>query len=71
MIENVTDALNIPLDAAMRTRLAQLAAKRGKPLAAVALEMLEDALERDEDLYFSRLAEEREGEDLIPHDQAW
>lgn len=53
--------------------LAALAKARNKPVANVSLELLERALELEEDAHFSRIADDRlaKGETRISHARAW
>jgi len=65
--------INITVDDETYTVLEQLSSKRQQSVAGVGLSLIEEALEYQEDLYFSRIADERLGrkEKRIPHDQAW
>lgn len=52
--------LNVVLDRELQKDLKLAAKRRGKSVSAVAADLLRDALERDEDLFLSRLADKRE-----------
>jgi plasmid stability protein len=52
--------LKVVLDRELQKNLRIAAKKRGKSLSATAVELLRDALERDEDLFLVRLSERRE-----------
>lgn len=52
--------LNVVLDRDLQRDLRLAAKRRGKSLSAAAAELLRDALERDEDVFFARLSERRE-----------
>lgn len=51
----------------------EIAAEEGRSLSSIAQELMIEALERREDYYFSRLAEERESKPFkkISHEAAW
>lgn len=53
--------------------LERLARLRGEPVATVSLGLIERALELEEDVYFSRVADERieANEARFSHRQAW
>jgi plasmid stability protein len=65
--------LSIVLDRELKRDLRLAAKKRGKSLSATAAELLSDALERDEDLYLSRLSEHREitTKRIYSHEEVW
>ncbi|HLD64323.1 MAG TPA: hypothetical protein VI913_05505 [Candidatus Peribacteraceae bacterium] len=65
--------LNITLSKELAIFLKSIALRDDVPQAAKAVELLEKALELEEDDYFNRLAEEREkaGGRFIPHDTFW
>ncbi len=65
--------ISITPDDALYEALTALAKRRGRALSAVSLELVERALEREEDFHFSRVADERltKGEKKVPHDRAW
>jgi predicted DNA-binding protein len=65
--------LSIVLDRELKRDLRLAAKKRGKSLSATAAESLRDALERDEDLYLSRLSEHREKttKRIYSHEEVW
>ncbi len=65
--------LNITVDDETYDVLEKLSAKRRQSVSGVGLSLIEEALEYQEDLHFSRVADERlEGkENRIAHDEAW
>ena len=65
--------LNITVDDETYSVLERLSSKRGQSVAGVGLDLIEEALEFQEDLYFSRIADERLGrnEKRISHGKAW
>ena len=65
--------LNITLSKELAIFLKSIALRDDVPQAAKAVELLEKALELEEDDYFNRLAEEREkaGGRFIHHDTFW
>jgi hypothetical protein len=65
--------LNLTLDAEMMKMIAGLAKKDKQSLSSTAKKLLLLALELQEDIYFSKLADEREndGSQWISHEEAW
>lgn len=65
--------ISIAPDARVLSALQVLSRRRGKALASVSLDLIERALELEEDLHFSRVADERleRNEKLVPHERAW
>lgn len=67
--------IQIPVEDRVYKELERLASKRGQSLSATTSELVEEALEIQEDLYFSREGDRRlEGLDeskLISHNDAW
>ncbi len=65
--------LNVVLSQDTMGVIEQIAKKEGKSLSVVAKELMEDAIEKHEDLLLSELAMNREGKGskTIPHDKAW
>lgn len=65
--------INITLDKKTAGILAHLAAQEHKSVGGFARELIEDALERHEDMELSKLAEIRDlpGAKRIKHDDAW
>jgi hypothetical protein len=53
--------------------LERLSGKRDQSVAGVGLSLIEEALEYQEDLHFSRVAEERlsKKDKRVAHDKAW
>jgi len=65
--------LNITTDRGMRSVLARIAKRDCVPLATKAAELLRNALELEEDQYFTKIAEHRLAQKVkrIPHHLAW
>ena len=64
--------INITVDDDLYRELEHLKAlKRAPSLSAIILELTKEALEIQEDLYFAKIAEEREKEPTIPHHKVW
>jgi hypothetical protein len=65
--------INITVPPEVAAALADKAERNRISLSKAALEFIKDAIERDEDVYFSRLAARREQEhtDWISHEKAW
>ena len=64
--------INLSVDDDLYAELETLQAlKKAPSLSAVVLELTKEALELQEDLHFSRLAEERASEKTIPHAKFW
>ena len=65
--------INITVSDEVYEALGRLAQERRQPVAGVGASLIEQALEYQEDVYFSRVADERLGrkEKRIPHERAW
>lgn len=66
--------VNVTLTKPMYTALSQLAKRDDVPFATKAAQLLEEALELQEDIVFGNLARQRElkGDvSYIPHEQVW
>ncbi len=64
--------INITVDDDLLEALVQLKKMRQSPsLSAVVIDLANEALELQEDLYFSKIADERMKEKSIPHDKFW
>ena len=65
--------VNIAVGEETLEALRWLAKKRARPLATLSLELLEQALELQEDLHFSRIAEQRlqSKSKRVSHAKAW
>ena len=65
--------IHITVDDDTYEALARLSAKRGQSVAGVGLSLIEQALEFQEDIYFSRIADERlkARKKWVSHDKAW
>lgn len=64
--------INLSVDDSLYSELEELQRLRKAPsLSSVVLELTKEALELQEDLYFARIAEEREKEKSISHKELW
>jgi predicted DNA-binding protein len=65
--------INITVDDETYAALERLSSKRRQSVAGVGLSLIEEALEYQEDLHFSRIADKRlsRKEKRVPHDKAW
>ena len=65
--------INISVDDDVYEALERLSAKREQPVAGVSLSLIEQALEYQEDIYFSRIADERltQRQKRVSHSKAW
>ncbi|TVQ81439.1 MAG: hypothetical protein EA369_00070 [Bradymonadales bacterium] len=66
--------VNITVDPDTHAALSLLAKRRGKSLSNVSVDLIEKALEIEEDLYFSAVSEKRLRESKgkrISHKEAW
>ncbi len=65
--------INITIDDETYEALERLSNKRKQSISGVGLSLIEQALEYQEDLYYSRIADERlsKKEKRISHDKAW
>ncbi len=65
--------INVTIDDETYKALEKLSKKRAKSISSVSLNLIEQALELQEDLHFSRIADERltKREKRISHRKAW
>ena len=65
--------INITVDDRTYEALERLSGERDKSVAGVGLSLIEEALEYQEDIYFSRIADERLGQKQkrVSHEKAW
>ena len=65
--------LNVVLSKETMGIVEQIAKREGKTLSVVAKELMEDAIEKHEDLLLSEMAMKRENKNpkTISHDKAW
>jgi len=65
--------LNVVLSDELYEMVEKIAMQEGKSLSVVAKELMEDALEKHEDMLLSEMAMKREAKSKkkIPHDKAW
>jgi len=65
--------LNVVLDTELYAMVERISKQEDKSMSIVAKELIEDALEKHEDLILSEMAMKRErtSKKTIPHDKAW
>ena len=65
--------INITVDDETYEALERLSEKRNQPVAGVSLSLIEQALEYQEDVHFSRVADERlsRKQKRVSHSKAW
>ena len=64
--------INLTLDCNLYNQLEQLRKIRKSPfLSSVVIDLTKQALELQEDLYFAKIAEEREKEPVLSHKKIW
>ena len=65
--------INVTLDKELVAELKELAQHKDKSISNLVQEFIEDALDREEDIALSRLADSRDHEksDLVSHEDAW
>jgi predicted DNA-binding protein len=65
--------INITVDDRTYEALERLSGERKQSVAGVGLSLIEEALEYQEDLHFSRIADDRlsKKQKRIPHQKAW
>lgn len=65
--------LNVVLDGELYDIIEKIAKQEDKSMSVIAKELMEDALEKHEDLLLSELAMKREAKSkkIISHDKAW
>lgn len=65
--------INISVDDVVYEALERLSLRRGESVAGTGLKLIEQALEFQEDLHFSRVADERlkQKEKRVSHQKAW
>ena len=65
--------INITVDDDVYKALERLSGKRDQSVAGVGLSLIEEALAYQEDLHFSRVADDRlaKKQKRVPHDKAW
>jgi len=64
--------INLTVDDTLYKELEKIQDIRGAPsLSSVVIELTREALELQEDLYFARIAEERENESVLTHEEIW
>lgn len=64
--------INLSVEDSLYAELEALQKLRNAPsLSSVVIELTKEALEVQEDLYFAKIAEERENEKTISHQELW
>jgi len=71
----VKKRIQIPVSDSVHKELEKLAKKRGLSLSSLSHDLLEEALELQEDVYFSKVGDKAissyKKKDLISHEDAW
>lgn len=64
--------INLTLDDSLYDQLEELRKIRKSPfLSSIVIDLTKEALELQEDIYFSRIAKEREKESTLSHGEIW
>lgn len=64
--------INLTLDDGLYKQLKELKKIRKSPfLSSVVIDLTKQALELEEDLYFAKIAKEREKESVVSHKKIW
>ena len=64
--------INLTLEDSLYNQLEQLRKIRKSPfLSSIVIDLTKEALELQEDIYFAKIAEEREKEPVISHKKIW
>lgn len=64
--------INLSVDDSLYSELEELKSLRGAPsLSSIVIELTREALVLQEDLYFAKIAEERENEKELTHQEIW
>lgn len=64
--------INLSVEDSLYHELEELQKLRGAPsLSSIVIELTKEALELQEDLYFAKIAEERDNEKEITHKEFW
>ena len=64
--------INLSVDDSLYADLTSLKKlKKAPSLSAMVIELTKEAIELQEDLYFSKIAAERTGEKILTHEQVW
>ena len=65
--------INLTLDDELYSALNRLSKSKKETLSGTSLKLIERALELEEDLYYSRISDQRlaSGEKRIPHKKVW
>lgn len=67
----MTTRISAAIDDNLFNYLREVAEIRQRSMSAIIEKALEEYLENQEDIYFSKLAEKREEEKTISHDEVW
>jgi len=64
--------INLSVEDSLYDELEKVQKLRGAPsLSSIVIELTKEALETQEDLYFAKLADERESEKELSHEELW
>ena len=72
LVPTAKKRINLAVDDSLYEELEKLKElKKAPSLSSVVLELAREALELQEDLYFDRIASERESENTLSHEDVW
>ncbi len=64
--------INLSVEDSLYSELEELRKIRKAPsLSSIVIELTKEALELQEDLYFAKIADERDKEETISHEEVW
>ena len=64
--------IKLSVDDSLYSELKELQQLRGAPsLSSIVIELTKEALELQEDLYFAKVADERDKEKILSHQDVW
>ena len=64
--------INLAVDDSLYDELEKLREIKGAPsLSSIVIELTKEALELQEDLYFAKIASERDNEGTVSHESVW
>jgi len=74
-VPTIKKRIQIPVSDQVHKELEKLAKKRGLSLSSISSALIEEALELQEDVYFSKVSDkllkESKGKKLVSHKDAW
>lgn len=63
--------INLTVDDSLANDLDIIHTETGESLSSIVIQLMKEALELREDQYFNRIAEERDGEGEVSHEEIW